>query len=87
MVQSVEETLNIAECEFKGGLLVYVDFQGKLDDICKAYCPIEAAIQGTLIKGLDMACIGLYFDDPHNLKDPSKLRVTCGMLIRSDHSD
>ena len=80
----VFKKMKIEEKHFYGGVLAYVDYRDEIKNIGKAHTQIgkdldlfktQHVLQG---KALTM---GIYYDDPYNLKRPNEFRATLGILF------
>ena len=39
------------------------------------------------VRKITLPCMGIYYDDPYNLKDPEKCRASTGFLIPYRHDE
>ena len=73
-------TMEINEDVFPGGTFVYVDWKGEVKNIKEPFMKIAADFQKTGSK-VTVHYMGIYYDDPGNLQNPSDFRACLGYLI------
>ena len=81
------KTMEIQENVFPGGTFVYVNWRGALKNLKD---PFHSVFDGLMAyrrtnaeapTDADVSCMGVYYDDPKNLKNPTHFRVCAGFLI------
>ena len=81
------KTMEIDESVFPGGNFVYVDWRGTLrnlkDPFHSAFDALMAyrATNPNAPTDEQVSCMGVYYDDPNNLKNPAHFRCCAGFLI------
>jgi len=80
----VFKKIQITETTFYGGTFIYKDYQGHIKNVRKAFGLIVADLDAwkrQQVRQITLPCTGVYYDDPHNLKDPEKCRASVGFLV------
>ena len=86
----VFQKIQVNKSVFPGGTYIYSDWRGPLRNIRQPFDKIQgdlALYQSEVGSGappVDQTVpMGIYYDDPHNLKNPDDFRCCAGFLINS----
>ena len=77
------KSIKIEPKVFPGGTFIYKDYKGSVKQLGTAHSVILrdlAAWKSTQPKNIITPCMGIYYDDPYNIKDPESFRASIGIL-------
>ena len=80
----VFQSIKITETTFHGGTFLYKDYRGHIKNIGSAFNLILRDLEEfkkNEIRKFNLPVMGIYYDDPGNLKDPEALRASIGLLL------
>ncbi len=79
----VFSSMEINEEVFSGGTFVYIDWKDEIKNISEPFKKLNAEFE-KLKSPATANFMGIYYDDPGNLKDPKDFRACLGFLVNKN---
>ena len=76
--------VEVSEDVFYGGVFIYKDWRGPISQVGQAFGPVMADVaefRSNEPRKFSLPMMGIYYDDPQNLKDASMNRASIGVLL------